>query len=74
VNESIKDSDKGTLASTRLRGNAFKWIMLHLQRYIDDNDIDADITLMFEDWTEFKKRIRQIFGLHKETAIAERNI
>ena len=74
VDDQIEESDKGTMASTRLRGDAFKWIMPHLQRYMDDNDVDANITLMFEDWTEFKKRIRQIFGLHKETAIAERNI
>jgi hypothetical protein len=41
---------------------------------MDDTDMDAEIPLMFEDWTEFKRKIRQIFGMHKETAIAEKKI
>lgn len=74
VNDDINDDDKGVLVSTRLREEAFKWIMPHLQRYMDDNIRDADNALMFEDWTEFKKQMRQIFGVHKETVIAERRI
>jgi hypothetical protein len=74
VNDSIDSTDKAVLATTRLRGDAFSWVKPHLQRYMDDNDTDANITMMFEDWDEFKRQLRQVFGMHKSTIVAERKI
>lgn len=74
VQDHIENDDKGTLAASRLRGEAFKWIMPQLQQYMDDGPTTAEIIRMFEDWDCFKQRIRQVFGLHKETVVAERNI
>jgi hypothetical protein len=54
VNDSIDSTDKAVLATTCLRGDAFSWVKPYLQRYMDDNDTDANITMMFEDWDEFK--------------------
>jgi hypothetical protein len=74
VHDDIPEENKGPLASSRLRGDAFKWITPHLQRYMDNTIKDAENTLMFEDWDEFKKKIKQVFGVHKETVVAERKI
>jgi hypothetical protein len=70
----VDDDAKPLQAVEYLRGDAFKWVKPFLLRYMDDNDNDANITLMFEDWTEFKRLIKQAFGLLKETAIAEHRI
>jgi hypothetical protein len=70
----IESDDKGVLASTRLRGDAFEWIRPQLQRYMDGNVKDPENTHMFEDWDEFKRKIQQVFGSHKEDVKAERDI
>jgi hypothetical protein len=49
VNDNIDEENKATLASTRLQGDAFKWIMPYLQQYMDNDDMDAEITMMFKD-------------------------
>ena len=74
VNSHISDDDKPTIASTYLTGEALEWVTPQLERYMDEDIDDAAITLMFEDWSEFKRQIKQVFALQTEKPVAERNI
>ena len=44
----IDDDDKGLLAASRLKGEAFKWIMPQLQAYMSDAPKTIEIVNMFE--------------------------
>lgn len=74
VNNDIDDVEKGTLAATRLRGDAFELLRPRLQRFLDETITDEANDLIFEEWPEFKRHLRQVFGQHKQTMVAERKI
>ena len=52
-------------------GRALNWINTDIIRYIDNNNLDDDIKKWIEDFGKFKKRIKIIFGLANEKALAE---
>jgi hypothetical protein len=70
----IEDSDKVVLASTYMKGDAEKWIVPILRKYMDENVVDADNTELVENWTTFKEKIRQVFSPFQESIIAEQKI
>jgi len=71
----VEDDDQPSLAASFLRGEAAKWIRPHLIKYMDNNSTnEPELTLMMEDFDEFKRRIRIAFGMRNETPIAERAI
>jgi hypothetical protein len=70
----IEDSDKVVLATTYMRGDAEKWANPFVRKYMDDTITDSENTTLMEDWTEFKKKLRQIFLLIKESLIAKQKI
>jgi hypothetical protein len=57
-----------------MRGDAKKWANLFIRKYIDDTITDSENTTLIEDWTEFKKKLRQIFLLIKESLITKQKI
>jgi hypothetical protein len=70
----IEDSDKVVLATTYMRGDAEKWANPFVRKYMDDTITDSENTTLMEDWTEFKKKLRQIFSPIKESLIAKQKI
>src|SRR5579871_4109878 len=69
----VKESDKGVLISSFLRGRALKWIRPSLKRYMDDNDVTPNhIIQLFEDFDNFKDRIKAVFGPANEEERAKR--
>lgn len=74
VEDHINDNKKATLATTYMQGNAKKWITPYLKKHLDDNNEDANIALLFEDFSVFKTQVRKSFGLANEEKKAERAI
>ena len=65
-------SEKKTLfATTYLRGRAEQWIKPAMKSFLDDGE---DEGRLFENFTNFKARIRKIFGVSNEEQTAERVI
>lgn len=73
--KNIDDKDKVSFISTYLRGQAARWIKPYLTQYLDESNQDGDdVDQLMEDYDEFKKRIRQVFGTSNEAAVAARMI
>jgi hypothetical protein len=53
----VDDSDKVVLASTYMKGDAEKWVILIIRRYMDDTIVDAGNTTLVESWDAFKIRL-----------------
>jgi len=57
-----------------LKGNAFKWIEPFLKDWFVHETLDGMITQtcrIFEDWDDFKKEIRRVFGDFNIKKLAE---
>jgi hypothetical protein len=72
--DKVDDSDKVVLASTYMKGDAEKWVIPIIRRYMDDTIADAGNTTLVENWDAFKIRLRQVFSPFKESVIAEQKI
>jgi hypothetical protein len=72
--DAVDDEDKVSFVTTYMRGDAHRWIKPYLTKYLDDNNSDEDITMLFEDYARFKTQIRQVFGVSNEDSIAARAI
>ena len=72
--DSVEDEDRATLAASYLRGPAAKWNRPYLMKYLDEDNNEREITRMFEEWPEYKEKLRQAFAIPNEPAIAERAI
>jgi hypothetical protein len=70
----IENEDKVVLASTYMKGDAEKWVIPIIRRYMDDAITDAGNAILVESWDTFKIRLRQIFSPFKESVIAEQKI
>jgi hypothetical protein len=57
-----------------MKGDAEKWVILIIRRYMDDAITDAGNAMLVESWDTFKIRLRQIFLPFKESVIAEQKI
>ena len=72
--DKIENDDKVILATTYIKGDAKKWVLPIIWKYIDDDITDKDNTNLVEDWHAFKTRLRQIFSPLKESVIVEQKI
>jgi hypothetical protein len=70
----IESVDKVVLASTYLRGDAEKWSIPIIRKYMDDKTNDPANTALVEDWDQFKERMRQIFAPFTEKVVSEQKI
>ena len=70
----IDDDNKVVLVSTYMRGDAEKWVLPIIRKYMDDSITDKENTHLVENWDTFKIRLRQIFSPFKESVIAEQRI
>jgi hypothetical protein len=64
-----------------MRGDAEKWAILFIRKYIarptnQDNytDDDKKIIDLMEDWDTFKEKLRQVFSPIKESVVAKQRI
>lgn len=69
----IQEDQKTKLAASYMRGQAFRWIKPFIKNKMDETSTEED-DVWLEDWTDFKIKIRQIFGVSNEPVIARRNI
>jgi len=72
--DKIENDDKVVVASTYMKGDAEKWVIPILRKYMDDTKVDEDNTTLVEDWTAFKAELRRVFSPIKESVIAEQKI
>lgn len=72
--EEVDEDEKALLAATYMRGQAEEWMTPYLRKYLDSDNDEEDITRMFEQWSEFKEKIRQTFSVANEPSVAERAI
>jgi hypothetical protein len=72
--DNVVDEDKVTLASTFMRGDAEKWVLPIIKRYMDPAVHDQDNKNLVEDWDLFKARLREIFSPSAEVTLAEQKI
>jgi hypothetical protein len=56
--EKIEDENNVILASTFMRGDAEKWVMPIVERYIDSSVTDSENSTLMEDWDLFKEKIK----------------
>jgi hypothetical protein len=69
----LEDDRQVPLMATYMRGTALAWIKPALTKYMTD-DVPDDVRVWMEDFEEFKKKIRVVFGSRSEVNIATRNI
>jgi hypothetical protein len=50
----IENEDKVVLASTYMKGDAEKWVLLIIRRYMDDGITDAGNAALVKSWDTFK--------------------
>jgi len=62
------------LATTYLKGDAEKWSIPIIRRYMDNSIRDADNVALVEDWDAFKTKMREVFSPYQEKVIAEQKI
>ena len=72
--ENIDDDDRPLLVVSYLRGRAEEWVAPYLRKYMDSDNNEESVTRMFQDWDEFKEKLRQTFSVANETNDAERAI
>jgi hypothetical protein len=69
----VKDDQQVTLVATYMRGAALAWIKPAIIKYMA-GEAPADVETWMEDFDEFKKKIRVVFGSKSDVNIAIRNI
>jgi hypothetical protein len=74
IDQNIANDDKVVLASTFMKGDAEKWVLPMIQRYMDENVTDEENKNLIHDWDLFKIKLRQVFSPLKESIIAEKKI
>jgi hypothetical protein len=71
--EKIPENKRVVLASSYMRGNAFKWIKPFIQQY-NDGTAPEEVDAWVSDFDEFKKKVKPVFGVSNEPTIARRDI
>jgi hypothetical protein len=71
---SMDDDDYAAFMASFMRGAAAKWVRPYLIKYMDDTNEEDEITSMFDNYLEFKTKLRQTFGVLNETLNADRMI
>ena len=83
LDEQPEDKRKVIFAATYMRGDAGEWIQPYVTKYLEmdhDNedeeyvDNHADAVDIIEDYANFKKHLKQMFGIANKVPIAARNI
>ena len=72
--ENLDAIEHATFMASYMRGAAAKWVRPYLIKYMDDRNNEDHIEKMFEDYVEFKAKLRQTFGILNETSNADRKI
>jgi hypothetical protein len=72
--DKIDDDDQVIHATSYMKGDAEKWVAPMLRRYMDTSIVDAENTDLFEDWDNFKTKLRQVFSPIKESLVAKQKI
>jgi hypothetical protein len=71
---SMDDDDYAAFMASFMRGAAAKWVRPYLIKYMDDTNEEDEITSMFDNYLEFKTKLRQTFGVLNKTLNADRMI
>ena len=71
--EKIPEIKRVTFVASFMRGSAFKWIKPFVLQY-NQGDAPDEVDEWMRDFDQFKIRIRPIFGVSNEPAIARRDI
>jgi hypothetical protein len=71
---SMDDDNYAAFMASFMRGAAAKWVRPYLIKYIDDTNEEDEITLMFDNYLEFKTKLRQTFRVLNKTLNADRMI
>ena len=67
--------DQVKIASTYLRGKAFKWMNTHVEQYeLKGRNADEDTIGIVTDFDKFKQHLKKYFGDANERQTAERNL
>jgi len=74
ADDEVDDIEKASFVATFMRGHAANWVKPYLVKYLDPTNNEDDIIKLFEDYTQFKDRLRKAFGVANETAVAARRI
>jgi len=72
--DAIDETDKASFVTTYMRGDAARWINPYLTKYLDELNEEDDIIQLFENYDQFKTRLRQVFGISNEASTASRII
>jgi Retrotransposon gag protein/Zinc knuckle len=72
--EKVDPVDKVSLATTYMRGPAAQWIKPYLIKYMDENNHETEIESLFENYDNFKGRIRHVFSISNEKSTSTRFI
>ena len=67
--EKVPETKRVTLVASYMRGQALKWIKLFLQQY-NQGDATDDVDAWMANFNQFKNKIKPIFGVSNEPAIA----
>jgi hypothetical protein len=67
----MDDDNYAAFMASFMRGAAAKWVRPYLIKYIDDTNEEDEITSMFDNYLEFKTKLRQTFGVLNETLNAD---
>jgi hypothetical protein len=70
----VEDDDKACLVASYLRGTAQTWVTPYLTKYLNSDNDDATITRIFDEFDEFKEKLRKSFTVPNEPLVAERAI
>jgi hypothetical protein len=70
----MDDDDYAAFMASFMRGAAAKWVRPYLLKYMDDKNNEEEITDMFNDYLEFKTKLRDTFGILNEVSNADRKI
>jgi Retrotransposon gag protein/Zinc knuckle len=74
-NREWEDKDKVILAATYMRGRAAEWIQPYLTSYLAEENTEGDqIDEVIEDYSVFRTKLKQLFGIANKVPLAERAI
>jgi hypothetical protein len=74
ANDKVDDSDKVSLITMYLRGEASRWINSYLKKYLNEVNEEEDIEQLFENINNFKDHIRKVFSTANKESKAIRAI
>jgi hypothetical protein len=46
-----------------MRGEAEKWVLPIVEKYMDNEQVDGDNAMLIEQWDLFKQKLKQVFLL-----------